>query len=65
MCNWHFASEHVEEPKDILLEHFCDDAAYISDRTSYDRLFRTHWFFITVFHDELNKIKYPSIYGDQ
>ena len=64
MCNWHFVSVHVEEPKDTLLEHFCDDAAYISDRTSYDRLFRTHWCFITAFHDELNKIKYPSIYGD-
>lgn len=62
MDNWHLVSEHEKESKEELLKHFCGDTAYISDRTSYDRLFRTHWYFIYVYHDELNMIKYPTVF---
>lgn len=63
MSNWHFKSEYENLSKNELLKNFCSDAMYISDRTSYDRLFRVHWFFITAYSDEMNLIKYPTVYS--
>lgn len=65
MENWHLSSEHRGKSKEDLLKHFCLEALYISDRTSYDRLFRTHWFFINAYHDELLPILYPSVYSKE
>lgn len=65
MENWHLTSpEHITGTKIELICNFVWECSYISDRTSYDRLFRTHWFFLRAFYDEINKIRYPSIYGD-
>ncbi len=45
-----------------LLEAFKAELRYISDRPSYDRLFRAHWLFRHSFHEELNKVRFPSLY---
>lgn len=63
MQNW--TALHQEETeyclytKDQLLKEFQGECAYICDRTSYDRLFRTHWIFKKVFEEELDKIRFP------
>ena len=47
--NW--SALHIDQTeyaccsKDMLYSYFVDDADYISDRMSLDRLFRTHWFY--------------------
>lgn len=61
-----FWKEHNPEYKDCtkeqLIDKFCGDLSYISDRYSYDRIFRVHWLFLWAFRDELNKFKYPELY---
>lgn len=61
-----FWKEHNPEYKDCtkeqLIDKFCRDLSYISDRYSYDRIFRVHWLFRWAFRDELNKVKYPSLF---
>ena len=37
-----------------LLDTFAGECIYISDRTSYDRLFRTHWLFLVAFEGNMN-----------
>ena len=53
MENWEDLYKENSEYKDCsktdLLEQFSGECAYICDRTSYDRLFRTHWLFRKAF----------------
>lgn len=53
MCNWkdlHLEQSQYKGFTNIsLYKEFCSEALYISDRISYDRLFRTHWLFRQVF----------------
>jgi hypothetical protein len=56
-------TEYKDYTKEQLKEAFCGECWYISDRTSYDRLFRTHWLFLRAFEDEMNKIKYPELFN--
>jgi len=57
MDNWeamHFSkSEYKSYNRDEVYTAFYGDADYISDRISFDRLFRIHWFFKKCFHDEI------------
>lgn len=66
MSNWKDLhkenSEYSNQTKWDLVDKFCGECRYISDRFSYDRLFRTHWLFYRAFDDELTKIKYPELY---
>jgi len=39
--------------REELYYEFVNEVAYISDRVSYDRLFRTHWLFRRVFDKQL------------
>jgi hypothetical protein len=39
-----------------LLESFMTECQYISDRATYDRLFRTHWLFRKAFEKELEEL---------
>ena len=57
-------SEYKDCNKDELIENFVWECAYIADRVSYDRLFRTHWIFRHAFEDELNKIRFPLFYDN-
>jgi hypothetical protein len=69
MENW--TAMHQEETeykgytKKKLIGAFCGECCYISDRVSYDRLFRTHWLFLRSFENELNKIRYPNLYKNK
>lgn len=54
-------TEYSDSSKEELIKDFCGECSYICDRTSYDRLFRTHWLFRQSFRDELLKAQYPSI----
>lgn len=54
---WLENSEYKDYSKDRLIATFCNECGYISDRVSYDRLFRTHWLFKKAFYDELKQIK--------
>ena len=49
MNNWNAMhkknTKYKDYSKDQLLDEFCAECNYIADRTSYDRLFRTHWLF--------------------
>ena len=67
MSNWpaiHKANtEYRDYTKDKLIDSFLEECSYISDRNSYDRLFRTHWIFRQAFDNELNKVKYLNLYG--
>jgi hypothetical protein len=60
MENWNDLHKDQSEYKDStskeLLKFFCGECAYICDRTSYDRLFRTHWLFRNAFEKELNSL---------
>lgn len=62
MSNWDgFHIENTEyhgKTKAELIEYFCYETKYISDRMSYDRLFRTHWLFKQAFRKELFNLKY-------
>ena len=66
MENW--KAMHQEETeykgysKKKLIDAFCGECNYISDRVSYDRLFRTHWLFLRAFEEEMNTIKYPKLF---
>ena len=54
-------TEYSKYTKESLIESFCGECMYISDRTSYDRLFRAHWLFKQSFDKELMKVKYPEL----
>lgn len=66
MANWKALHKENTEYKDCdkqkLIKKFCGECWYISDRASYDRLFRTHWLFIRAFEQEIMVYKYPSLY---
>jgi hypothetical protein len=61
MDNWkdlHLVqSEYKNRTIFELYNIFSNEANYISDRTSYDRLFRTHWLFRNVFSKQLYKLR--------
>lgn len=61
MDNWtamHIENtEYKNHTKAQLINSFCGECCYISDRASYDRLFRTHWLFRRAFYKELYEIK--------
>lgn len=57
-------SEFKDKTNEELIELFGGECSYISDRTSYDRLFRAQWLFRRAYEKEINKIKYPSLYED-
>lgn len=59
---WVKNSEYKDYSKEELIDSFGSECFYISDRTSYDRLFRTHWLFRRAFEDEIDKIKYPDLF---
>lgn len=65
MLNWHFKTDFYEASKETLLKEFCSEAHYISDRYSYDRIMRAHFFFIRAFENDLDKIRYPSLYNEE
>lgn len=48
-----------------LLKSFCGECNYIGDRYSYDRIFRTHWLFLRVFEEELDRFIYPDLFKDE
>ena len=66
MDNWSALNlkntEYAGMSQNEIIDKFCGEANYISDRTSYDRLFRTHYLFRNAFPDEINRIKYPTLY---
>lgn len=68
MINWEQMwlenSKYKNCSKEELISYFCADCSYIADRTSYDRLFRTHWLFLKSFPHEINKIKHPRLYTE-
>ena len=47
-------TEYTNYSKMKLIDEFCGECHYISDRISYDRLFRAHWLFRQVFIKEFN-----------
>ena len=51
------SSEKRRMKEDELIKEFACNCAYISDRASYDRLFRTHWLFLNAFPTEMKKEK--------
>lgn len=55
-------TEYKNYSKNELIEAFVNECDYISDRISYDRLFRTHWLFKQSFDKEFNEIKYSNLY---
>lgn len=57
-------SVYAEYNRDRLYQSFSGDVNYISDRISFDRLFRAHWFFRQVFMDELTMKYYPFVVAD-
>src|SRR3989344_6026350 len=54
-------TEYKNNTKEGLIKNFCGECGYISDRTSYDRLFRTHWLFRQAFNRELMEVKYSNL----
>jgi hypothetical protein len=50
-------TEYKNNTSKELLKFFCGECAYICDRTSYDRLFRTHWLFLNAFEKEMSKLR--------
>jgi hypothetical protein len=61
---WKENTEYADYSNEQLIKEFCGETSYISDRTSYDRLFRTHWFFRNAFREKLIKIRFPSTYNE-
>ena len=61
LSNWHLSSREEEKTNEELLKLFVGDAVYISDRTSYDRLFRVHWYFRRIYEYEIMNVMYPGI----
>jgi len=51
-------SEYKEFSKKQMYNSFCNEAHYISDRISLDRIFRTHWLFREIFRDEISEEQY-------
>lgn len=58
MQNWellHLNNSIYSNKSDTeILDAFAGECQYISDRTSYDRLFRTHWLFLMAYDGEMN-----------
>jgi len=54
---WLETSTYKGSSKDELIKSFGYECSYICDRTSYDRLFRTHWLFIKAFDDEMDEMQ--------
>lgn len=54
--------EYKDRSDEELIEIFKGECSYISDRYSYDRIFRTHWLFLRAFHDEFNHYLYPELF---
>jgi len=52
-----FNPEYKDLTNEEMLKRFCGECSYISDRYSYDRIFRTHWLFLEVFKEELSRFK--------
>lgn len=75
MSNWkdlHLENtEYKGKSKQGLVKEFKDECWYISDRSSYDRLFRTHYLFLRAFEDELMdyepylKSKFRQLFEDR
>lgn len=67
MSNWEALhkenTEYKNYTKSELIESFASECSYISDRASYDRLFRTHWLFRNAFEKEMNNIRFPGVFG--
>lgn len=42
-------TEYKDDSRKDLIKFFCIECGYISDKASYDRLFRTHWLFKNAF----------------
>ena len=62
---WLQSTRYKDNTKPELIEFFAGECFYISDRYSYDRIFRAHWLFRKAFEKELYKIKYPNYsYGE-
>lgn len=65
MANWkalHLENtEYKTKTKKELLDSFLRECYYISDRLSFDRLFRTHWLFKQVFDKELSKYYWDNV----
>lgn len=65
MDNWEALhkenTQYKNYSKKKLIETFCVECNYISDRTSYDRLFRCHWLFKEAFKKEWMEMKYEFI----
>lgn len=66
MNNWTALHKEKTEYKDYstsqLLESFKGECHYISDRLSFDRIFRAHWLFLQVYNSQMDKIRYSNIY---
>ncbi len=53
-------TDYANETKAELIESFQCECIYISDRMSFDRLFRCHWLFNRAFEDKIFKMLYPE-----
>lgn len=60
MKNWKALHKENTDYKDAskaeMVEAFKGDICYISDRLSYDRVFRSHWLFRNAFAAEISEI---------
>ena len=60
MSNWNALHKentpYKDHTREELIESFKNECAYISDRMSYDRLFRTHRIFRLAFEEDLKVI---------
>lgn len=56
-------TEYKGKSQHEMFKEFIGECGYISDRMSYDRLFRAHWLFKQAFYKEMNAVKYPELYN--
>lgn len=67
MCNWNALhienTEYATLTQEELRTKFAYECSYMSDRTSYDRLFKAHWLFLNAYPTEMNeeKIKWDKL----
>lgn len=68
MSNWKAMhkenTEYANHSDWDLHQAFTGDVAYISDRMSYDRLFRAHWLFREAYSEHLKHHIYPTLYPE-
>ena len=62
---WMEGSEYEKSSREELINSFKCECNYISDRFSYDRVFRTHWLWRQIWKEEIEQYKYPSLYEKQ